>query len=83
LFRNCYTKKCDVLPDDGPVRSETCRSVIFKKYKCERHDSCVDLLVKTVDVKSNNGVFCSEIFSTREVMFVTRSAIGLSTVLWC
>jgi hypothetical protein len=35
LLSNFYTTTIDFLPDDGPVRSETRRSVVFQKYYCE------------------------------------------------
>lgn len=33
-------------PDDGPVRFETCRSLMILKYYIQLNDSCVHLFVK-------------------------------------
>jgi len=30
LFSHCYAISVNVLPDDGPVRSETCKSLMFE-----------------------------------------------------
>jgi hypothetical protein len=40
LVHHQLHKTIDVLPDDGPVRSETCSGVVF-------YDNCVRLLVNS------------------------------------
>ena len=40
----------NMLRDDRPVKSETCRSLMCLEYYCEPNENCVHLLVKTVDI---------------------------------
>jgi len=56
----CYTKTIDVLPEDGSVRSEPRRRLMFLKYDFESHESYVLLLVKTLEFQR----YVSHMFST-------------------
>jgi hypothetical protein len=40
-----HTLAINVLPDDRPVRSETCRSLMCLEYCCEPNENCVSLCV--------------------------------------
>jgi len=46
----CSYVLCNILPDDGPVISEPCRSLTSLKYCCESNDICVHLLVYITEV---------------------------------
>jgi hypothetical protein len=44
-------KPIEVLPDDGPVKSETWRALMFfKKYCCKPNDIYVHFLVKIIEI---------------------------------
>jgi hypothetical protein len=58
----------NVLPDEGPVRTETCSSFILKKkYRCELNVSCVGLLAGTVQSKKNTLCWQDEEFVSVKV----------------
>ena len=42
------------IPDDGPVRSETNRSLIFLKCYCELKDNFLHLLVNILEILEIN-----------------------------
>ena len=46
----------DVIDDDGPARSETCKSLMFCKYYCELNDDCVHVLFTTVENMCNVSI---------------------------
>jgi hypothetical protein len=54
LFRNFllyhHIVTINVLPDERPIRSEICGSVMCLEYSCELNENCMQLLVKTVDI---------------------------------